>query len=83
MSKLNFGIPIERGHFIGIHSVSNYVIIVIRAALNYIRSKKNRGYRPDVISHSITQDLKMRDGLKRGMHYKLEVRVSAREYGTC
>ena len=30
----------------------------------------------DVISHSITQDLKMRDGLKRGMRYKLEVSVS-------
>ena len=38
-------------------------------------------YRLDVISHSITLDLKMREGLRRGTHYKPEVCVSLQEYG--
>ena len=37
-------------------------------------------YRLDVISQSVTQDLKMRDGLKRGMRYEPEVCIS-QEYG--
>ena len=37
-------------------------------------------YKLDVISHSVTLDLKMRDGLKRAMCYKPEVRISPQEY---
>ena len=38
--------------------------LVICAALNNVRFKKNREvrYKPDVISHSVTLDLKMREG---------------------
>ena len=35
----------------------------------------------NAISHVVTLDTKLRDGLKRGMHYKAEVRVSPQEYG--
>ena len=40
-------------------------------------------YRLGVIPHSVTLDLKMRDGLKRGMCDKPEVRISPQEYGRC
>ena len=39
-------------------------------------------YKLHVISYSITQDLKMRDGLKRGMCCKPEVCTTPREYGS-
>ena len=56
--------------------------------LNNVRFKKNRGcdavrYKPNVFSHSLTLDLKMRNGPKRGMRYKPEVRVSPWEYSAC
>ena len=56
---------------------------MICTALNNVRFKKKRGarYKPNVFSHSVTLDLKMRAGLKRGMRYKPEVHVSPREYG--
>ena len=38
-------------------------------------------YRLNVISHRVTLILKLRQGPNRGMRYKLEVRVSLREYG--
>ena len=62
-----------------------HILVVIRAVLNNVRSEENRGggrYRPDVISHSVILDLKMRDGLQRGMCYKLEVHISPREYSS-
>ena len=43
--------------------------------------KKGVRYKLDVISHSFTLDLKMRDGQKRGMRYQPEVHVLPREYG--
>ncbi len=59
-----------------------YILAVISASLN-VRFKKNRGggrYKPDVISHIVTQDLKMREGPNRGMRCKREVCISLREY---
>ena len=38
-------------------------------------------YTLNVISHSVTLNLKLKEGPNRGMSYKLEVRVSPREYG--
>ena len=59
------------------------ILSVIRSALIYLWSNKNRGmrYKPDVNSHRVTLDCIMRDSLKRGMRYKQDVRVSLREYG--
>ena len=38
-------------------------------------------YKQDVDSHRVTLNCIMRDGLKKGVHDKQDVRVSPREYG--
>ena len=45
-------------------------------------SKTGGTAKPDVISHSVTLDLKMKDGLKWGIRYKPELHVSPQEYDT-
>ncbi len=59
------------------------ILAVICAALIYLRSKKNRGVhdKQDVNSLRVTVDCIMRDGLKKGVCYLQDVRVSWREYG--
>ena len=63
------------------------ILSEIRAELNNVRFKKNRGYamyRLNVISLRVTLNLKLTQGPNRGMRYKPEERVSLREYGnTC
>ena len=51
------------------------ILVVIRSALIYIRSKTNRGvdYKKDVDSHRVTPDCIMRDGLKKGVRYRQDV----------
>ena len=48
----------------------------------YLRSETNRWlrYKPDVNSHRVTPEI-MRAGPKKGMRYRLDVRISLREYG--
>ena len=59
------------------------ILLVIHTALNNVRFKAKQGvlYRPNLISHSATLYLQLRESPNRGMRYKLEVRVSLREYG--
>ncbi len=71
---------------IGLYRLAKYTIFSLWYMQHWIMldlRKKGVRYRLNVISHSVTLDLKMRDELKRGMWYKPEVRVSMREHGIC
>ena len=58
-----------------------HILAVIRAALILDARKMGVHYKLDVISHCVTLDRKMRDGLKKGVRYKLKVCISLQEFG--